>query len=153
MKDTTNSHANDPLVLAAMEGSWKKVEALWLERLDDSTASPSLFLEVASLVAGGKKTDLLRVLASMTAPALIDRGESDSVLSLAKIAAAARVDDSDLVEATLGAARRVYSEHSACEALVTRADLERGRGLSHVLTLFKAFFRFDVGDLARHTGG
>ncbi|MHC4600501.1 MAG: hypothetical protein ACYS47_16015, partial [Planctomycetota bacterium] len=153
MSDEAAIAEGDPLVLAAREASWKKVETLWLERLEGEAPPPAAFLEAGRLLCEARERDLLKVLTSMTAPVLLGLDESEAVLALARIAARGRVDDADLVEATLAAARIIHREHSAVDGLVTRADLERGRGLSHVLTLLDAFFLLDVGGLARHTGG
>ncbi|MHC5080362.1 MAG: hypothetical protein ACYTHN_15210, partial [Planctomycetota bacterium] len=151
--DTTSSiDRADPLIQAAECAGWDRVESLWLERLETPDPAPDPLLETARLLSRAGEKERLKVLASMAAPVLQSKAPH-AVLALATIASRAGVDDPDLVEATLTAAGHVYRDHTAGEALVTRADLERGRGLNHVLVLLDAFFRFDVGGLVLHTGG
>jgi len=151
--ESDSSLLNDPLVAASEAGEWKRVESLWLERLEGERIEPAPLLQAAGHLQSPKERDRLKVLASMTAPLLLEAGQLDAVDRLARIVAGAKVDDPEIVEAVLAAARRRRTDHSLADALVTRADLERARGLSHVIELLDAFLRFDVNDLAHHTGG
>ncbi|GEM_PF-130645 len=153
MKEETENAPPDPLVSAASRGDWEEMESLWLERLEEEAPAASPFLDGARALGRCGETERLKVLASMTAPALLASGSPEAVIELAREASSASIDDPDLVEAMLGAFRTARGDHTACGKLVDRADLERGRGLAHVLETLDHFFRFDQGDLVRHAGG
>lgn len=153
MNEETETHSADPLAEAAEQSNWKLVENLWLERIERDELTPEPLLEAARRLAEAGQKDRLKVLASMTAPGFLSAGREGALADLTAIAAQAGVEDTDLAEAYLAAIRRLHADHSAADTLVTRADLERGKGLRHLLSLEAAFFRFDRGDLVHHGGG